>query len=212
MRAGDTCSDDRRVRRRRRHFARQRVEQQAPPLRRVQPAFLGQDRRPAVAQKAKEHQQFLPVLRERRRSQFIQALERDLFIVELVEEARELRGQAHRLLVCHGRVARPDQAGEQQPAPQRPDRRRQGQLDLAVQRQFALVRLTDRHQARQQQRPPVAGALERFARGKAGAAAGQQQKGGGEPVAVPRQQALGQSRQERAIGVDGVQADHCLHL
>ena len=84
--------------------------------------------------------------------QLVEAVEIDLLVVQLVEEALELAGEPHRLLVRHARAAREHQPGQQQAAPERADRRRQSQLELGVEQQLGLVGLADRQQARQQQR------------------------------------------------------------
>ena len=140
--------------------------------------------------------------------QALQPVERHLLVVQLVEKASELGRQAHRLLVCHAGIARQDQPRQQQPATQRRDGRQQRQLERAVERQLCLVRLADRRQARQEQRLTVRRPPERLAGGEAGAAAGQQQEGVGQPLPIPGEQARDQRRQERTVGVDGVQVAH----
>ena len=177
-------------------------------MRDVESPLFGQDRRPAVSEQPQENQRFLPVLGQGLGRQTLQAVERNLLVVQLVEKACQLRREADRLLVRHRRVAGTDQAGQQQPAADRPDRRRQRQLDRTVERQLALVRLADRDQARQQQRLAARGTPERLARGQAGAAAGQQHEGVGQTLAFPGQEPVDQCRQERAVGVDGMDAHH----
>ena len=139
--------------------------------------------------------------------QAVQAVELDLLVVQLVEKARQLRRQPHRLLVRHRRVARPDQAGQQQPAPERRDRRRQRQLDGAVERQLALVRLAHRDQTRQQQRLAAA------ARRNASRAARQARRLGSSRGCRPELASRSSSPSTSAgrngrPGVDGVDAQH----
>ena len=174
---GDPGRDREAVRRRALPPLGHRPQQAVAPLGKVDPPIGGEDRRPAIEDRAQPVERQLPVARQLGciGGRFGQPRRRDFLDQQRIERPRQVGGKAHRLGRA-GPVAR-DQPGERQQTRQRIDRRRDwigcvGRVERAADPVLELG-VADRHQARQHQ-PRAAGADEGFGDRPHGAIVGQQ--------------------------------------
>ena len=189
-------------------------ERAVAALGRIDAAFGGQDLRPLLREHGEEAQGDLPVAGIVLRDQIAQAIERHLLGLHLVEEARQLRRQARRLIDGHRRAAGAagglDGLREQQLAAQGGNGRRQiGELGRRFHRRGFVaagehgvvgIEVAQGQRARQQERAAVGLAQEGLVEGAAGAAGRQQDRVARELQRIAgclRQQAGGERVDER---------------
>ena len=202
-RAGRARGDDGRVGRRD-ETARFGGDQAVAPLRRLDGAALGEDRRPCLAGDAQEPQGELPILVEMVGHQGVEALPRHLAGDHVVHQPRQIVGERERrrrMPNDQRRLARArlqplgpgvDEARQQKTPLQPAQRRRQvegiaggGPGRHVGEDQFVLVDVADRHDARQHR----------------GVDPRHVEKGiAGEPAGPPRRQEDGGARQGERVG------------
>ena len=206
--AGDAGGDDGVLRRLAAPAGGPGGEQAVAALDRVDEALLGHDLGPDLGEELQELERLLPVLGQLALDQPVQARERDVLGRHLVEEAHQLAGEPHGLLVRDPAVLGQHEAGEQEVAPQRRQGRRQVQLGRRVDQQLVGLDLADGLEPGQQQRPLAGGARQLVAQRQAGAAARQQDERVGQDVDRPPHQLRRQRLEERHVRGDGVDGGH----
>ncbi len=142
-------------------------QQHVAPRRRIDDAIFSQNFRPGAGQEFEKLERELPVLCVVLRHQVCQALEPEPLGLHLIEQARQLVGQVHRLIdgqlsASGGSGAFLNQPRQQQPPAHFTDRRgyllrlRAGIVAHEIEFEGVLVDIANRSHARQQHRAPAA--------------------------------------------------------
>ena len=182
------------------------LDQPVAAFGRADRAFPGEHRGPGIGEDAKEIERDPPVRGERLRRQPREPVEAEPFRLHLVEQARELEGEAGDARGLLSALFGADELGEEELAAQRRDRRRQLERGggHVVGLEFLVeTGIADRQDRRQQERALRAGAQHRLAERPACPPVGQQhRRPGGGASALLVQQSAGQRVEKGNPGGD----------